>query len=467
MSSKKSGTSRPLVRCNPRDVLLYQALVDRLGPDIERALPPRDVVFAYRQTLDTSQADSFSGTPRRQAYQEQIESILLFQPEIVYSIATDIAGFFLHVNVDELERLLFTISEQSAVVRDLADLLRTWQVLGVRGLPQGLRPSSPLGNVFLMPIDRLLLDRGVPYVRWMDDFVIATEGFHAARRIQDEIERELYDLGLTLASDKTKIQRWDAALEEREDAQAELERLKRARKVAAEKLRAEMLTWAIYPGTEVEPIDPEELDRDTVVEEYDSLLAALHETHLPSRFQSRARATLRELSALKLPHELARVPELLIRAPDLTPDALGYVATVASRDRPAAFSVFEQLLDADRFIRDFEKLTLSHAALALPRPAPVSVSAGLARWALEDQHPLVRARALLAWGALSHETDFHAADLFWARASPPWQPYALVAIQKKEADSRNKRFAEWGSSGRFMGRLAALLKRSGIGWRKL
>ena len=52
MSSKKSGTTRPFVRLDPVDVLLYQALVDALAEDIERSLPSRDKVFAYRQALD-------------------------------------------------------------------------------------------------------------------------------------------------------------------------------------------------------------------------------------------------------------------------------------------------------------------------------------------------------------------------------------------------------------------------------
>jgi hypothetical protein len=66
-SPKKSATSRPLVRLSSRDLLLYQALVDRLAPDIEGALPPRDVVFAYRQTLGREH-DAFAGTPSREDY---------------------------------------------------------------------------------------------------------------------------------------------------------------------------------------------------------------------------------------------------------------------------------------------------------------------------------------------------------------------------------------------------------------
>lgn len=52
MASKKSGTFRPFARFNPIDLMLYQALVDRLAPTIESTLHRRDQVMAYRQTLD-------------------------------------------------------------------------------------------------------------------------------------------------------------------------------------------------------------------------------------------------------------------------------------------------------------------------------------------------------------------------------------------------------------------------------
>src|SRR5258708_8884397 len=51
ISSKKSGTVRPFVRVRPRDLILYQALVDRLAPAIESALPPHRLVGAYLPVL--------------------------------------------------------------------------------------------------------------------------------------------------------------------------------------------------------------------------------------------------------------------------------------------------------------------------------------------------------------------------------------------------------------------------------
>src|SRR6202035_2622099 len=156
--SKRSGTSRPFVRKSPRDVLLYQALLDRLAADIENALPARDVVFAYRQTVDADE-NAFAGTPGRAAYHQRMEEMLEDPLRVTYSVTTDVAGYFFHVDIDELERLLLSLSSEVDVVRDVAELLRGWQTLGVRGLPQGLRPSSPLGNVFLLPLDRMLSEQ--------------------------------------------------------------------------------------------------------------------------------------------------------------------------------------------------------------------------------------------------------------------------------------------------------------------
>jgi Reverse transcriptase (RNA-dependent DNA polymerase) len=465
-SSKKSGTSRPFVRNSPRDVLLYQALLDRLAPGIEKSLPSRDVVFAYRQTINPDK-NAFAGTPSRGAYLERLQAILNHPFEAVYSVTADIAGYFFHIDIDELERRLLTISAEVDAVRDVADLLRGWQSLGVRGLPQGLRPSSPLGNIFLLPLDRMLLDHGLTHVRWMDDFVIAASSFHEARSIQDEVERVLYQLGLTLASDKTRILRWDVAIEESEDAKDELARLKESRRRGAEDLAAEALQWMDYPPDEPEPIDPDQLDLETTIDRYDKLLASLNDVDLPKRFQPRASAALRELKALKHPHALDQIPHLLTRAPDLTRDALNYVAGVSLIEPEVATKVFAVLLGSDRFLRDFEKLELCQAVLALPEGTNEKLAKPLGQWALKAEHRLVRARALLAWGAQSAEHDFSVADKFWRTAKPQWQPYVLVAVQRKNIKERDKRYKSWSSSGRFLDRLSTLLRSQPIAWRKL
>jgi hypothetical protein len=148
-------------------------------------------------------------------------------------------------------------------------------------------------------------------------------------------------------------------------------------------------------------------------------------------------------------------------------DAVNYVASVARTAPDDAVAVFSELLASERFMRDIEKLELCQSVLALPQGSASSLAAPLGKWALEAEHPLVRARALLAWGAQSRSDDFAVADRFWRRATAQWQPYVLVAVQGKETDARNDRYARWSSAGRFLGRLATLIRRNTIAWRRL
>ena len=465
-SAKKSATARPFPRISPRDLLVYQALVDRLAADIERALAPRDVVVAYRQTTGREH-DAFAKTPTRAQYAEAVEDLLLAS-ETSYALTGDVAGYFLHIDIDELERLLLSASRQVDVVRDLAELLRTWQTLGVRGLPQGIRPSSPLGNLYLSPLDALLLEEGVRFVRWMDDWVIVTRGFHEARRVQDLMERYMYGVGLTLAADKTRIVKWDTVAYESRGATQHLNELKEQQREAAEAWIEEQVGFADYPPSEPEIPDPEELDREVVIGQLDELLAQVRSGEpLPADVHSTGIAVFREMQGLGEPHGLAELPRLLTRVPSLTKAALDFVAAVAPKDIESATAVFAELFDTKRFMLDVEKLDLCAAVLKLPEREVTCLAPTLARWVRSDPNELVRARALLAWGTQSTATDFDLADEFWDTALATWQPYVLIAIQNKARAPRDRRYREWSGEGRFTGLLVRAIQDGPFGWRKL
>jgi hypothetical protein len=466
-SPKKSPTARPLARLSPRDLLIYQALVDRLAPDIEAALPPRDVVFAYRQTLGREH-DAFANSPSRDDYAKRVEKILLDDFDVGYALTGDIAGYFLHINIDELERLLLSISSQIDVIQDLAELLKMWSTLGIRGLPQGIRPSSPLGNLYLLNLDQLLIAQDIRYVRWMDDWIIASRGFHEARQIQDEMEKYLYGVGLTLAADKTRILKWDTAAYESKGAKKHLEEMKAAQREAAEEWIEAQVGLTGYPVSEHEKPDPADLDREVVVGQYDQLLSeGTSSEPVGKEVHAMGVAVFRDMQALDEARELAKIPHLLMRVPSLTRSALDYLATVAKQEMEQATDVFSALLDTKRFMLDVEKLTLCAALLKLPERRAMDLSSALGKWALDDPDDLVRARALLAWGAQSPTSDFEVADQFWARATTPWQPYAMIAIQNKAKRPRDSRYKRWSGEGRFTGELARVIEEGSFGWRKL
>lgn len=465
VSSKKSGTSRVFARLSPADLTLYQALLDRLAPDIEKALPPRTVVAAYRQDT-TGSEHAFQGTPSRAAFANRVQEIFT-QPDHRYALTADVAGYFLQVDATELERTLYQVSSQTDVIRDLAELLAGWQGLGLRGLPQGIRPSSPLGNLYLRPVDRLLAELAVPYVRWMDDFVIATSSFHRAREVQDELERLLYGIGMNLAPDKTRITRSELATADSESAKRRLARIKRARIQSVSEIVANAAKNPEYPSDDEELPDPGELELEAIVEAYDELLSHLDDDQLPATVRPMAVEIFRDLGSLGHVHELHRIPRLLERAPDLTTAAVRYLVTAAKTEPREAKAVFLKLLQADRFLREAEKLSLCHGVLGLAVRRAPELAEPLGALALKDEHELIRARALLAWGAQSLPDDFSVVDRFWTTAGMPWRPYALVAIQSKAKPPRNKRYDAWGGSGRFLGALATSLKGSTLGWRKV
>lgn len=471
MASKKSGTFRPFARFEPTDLMLYQALVDRLAPAIEGVLGSRDHVMAYRQTPDEVAMNPFAGAPSFINYADRVEAIIRAQipsPQIFnpfrrevpprrgYVLSTDLSGYFMHIDVDELEKSLLAVDSPTDVVRDLGDLLRHWRLSGVRGLPQGVRASSPLANFYLAPLDALLAEMSVDWVRWMDDITLTAKRYADARRILDAAEKLLYQRGLTLNSAKTSIRRADP--DASPIAPDALVRQKQA-------TRAEIA--ALIEAGYMDPADapePAEIDQELALEELNALLDGAAGDSLPEKFQSRVTSALRDLEGLGVAHRLDDMSLVPARAPDLTYVVLRYVASVATHDAVAATNAFVKSLSAEHYLREYEKLAVCKAALAMP-PTP-SLAAPFDALAASDPSHLVRARALLAWGAHSARDDFSGADAFWATTSNTWQAYPLVAIQRKEPKERDARYERWSGEGRYLSRLAHELQASPIRWTK-
>ncbi len=338
----------------------------------------------------------------------------------------------------------------------------SWQTLGVRGLPQGLRPSSPLANFYLSSLDRRLGELDVPFHRWVDDLWALADSYGEARRVQDEIERHLYALGLTLNGEKTRILRGSTARERLEPAKERFEQ----RKQAAVDEAFEALEDVAYFDEAILP-DPDELERDVVHADFDKQTAALGDADLPKEFYPDMAQLFRELEAMDDPHGFGQIPSILRRAPDLTNSALRYVTAVAAEDVSGAAQVLTSVIGPEHAARDHERLIACHRALSLPTNGHGELAGQLARLAIHDPHELTRAKALVAWGKHSADGDFATADRFLEAADPHWRAYAFVAMQLKEQTARDARYGRWGGAGGALGGLAQELSTSPIKWTKL
>jgi Reverse transcriptase (RNA-dependent DNA polymerase) len=440
-------TVRPFVRVHPRDLLLYQALVDALRDPIEDALGSREEVFAYRMAPIES-TDPFQDSPRWRHY-----SLALHQMAVGdlggYVIEGDVSSFFLNVDLAELAVRLLEIGCEGAVVRDLSALLDGWAAQGIRGLPQGILPSSPLANFYLLPLDRFFRESGIPFVRYMDDLAARCSSFHAARATLDQIEEILYEDGLSLGGGKTKIERTENVL------------IRLTPEEGLDDLITALQEDDYAPG----PQEIEEIRLGEVCTLFDTAIAALSE----DRYQrSELTFALRALGQAGDPHAIEAIPQMLMRIPGLNTAACRYFeAIAASPDHREAVTAALNELTADRFHRVQEWLNILRSIQTVPSRAAAELVPRLAELALWHDHPLVRARAMLAWGAQSAPGDLEVADRFFAAAGRNWLPYALVAIQGKETADREARYAKWSGEGRGLGRLADSVRAERFAWSKI
>lgn len=440
------STVRPFVRVHPRDFLLYQALVDALREPLEEVLGSREEVFAYR--LSPLECDSpVQDSPRWRDYNAALHQ-LAFEDLEGYVLEGDVSSFFLNIDLEELERRLLEVDCEGAVVRDLGALLRGWAAQGIRGLPQGVLPSSPLANFYLSPLDQYFRDHDIPFVRYMDDLAARCPTHHAARELLDQIEELLYDDGLSLGGGKTAISRTENVL------------IRLTPEEGLDGAIAALQEEDYAPG-------PEEIEEIRLVEVRALFDTAMEELAEDKYRRSELTFALRALGQAKDSHAVARIPLVLLRMPGLTPVACRYLEAIAETEERQVVTAALTELTHDRFHRAQEWLNILRAIQVIPDRAGNQLVPLLVELASGHEHPLVRARALLAWGAQSDSDNFGAADLFFANEPRPWLAYPVVAVQGKLKEQREVRYERWSGEGRGLARLAESIRAQRFAWSKI
>jgi group II intron reverse transcriptase/maturase/CRISPR-associated endonuclease Cas1 len=177
------------------DKVVQQAVVDLIGPDLEKGFC--DCSYAYRRGKGAIKAC------------RRVEHILK-HTRPAWVATCDIDDFFPSLSHDRL------LSRLRAVVTDddLVDLVGLWCKAGyidgrgnfsdpAKGIAQGAVISPLLSNLFLDPLDRLAVGEKIAYVRYSDNYVLfgssRDEILARRRRLEEFLEREL---GLCLNSAK-------------------------------------------------------------------------------------------------------------------------------------------------------------------------------------------------------------------------------------------------------------------------
>ena len=155
---------------------------------------------------------SYGFRPNRRAQQAIIKLLEYFNDGYTYIVDIDLEKFFDNVPQDKLMTLVHNLINDP----DTESLIRKYLNAGVmikgkyeattKGTPQGGNLSPLLSNIMLNELDKELEARGLHFVRYADDCVIAVGSSAAANRVMATVTKWIEKkLGLKVNATKSKV----------------------------------------------------------------------------------------------------------------------------------------------------------------------------------------------------------------------------------------------------------------------
>lgn len=193
---KPNGGVRNLGIPTVVDRIIEQAIVQVITPIVE----PHFSEFSY------------GFRPGRRAQQAIVKLLEYLNDGYTYIVDIDLEKFFDNVPQDKLMTLVGKIIQDP----DTESLIRKYLTAGVMvkgkyeetkvGTPQGGNLSPILSNIMLNELDKELEARGLHFVRYADDCIIAVRSSAAANRVMGTITKWIEKkLGLKVNMTKTKV----------------------------------------------------------------------------------------------------------------------------------------------------------------------------------------------------------------------------------------------------------------------
>jgi len=155
---------------------------------------------------------SYGFRPGRSAQQATVRVEQLLAEGYVWIVDADLKGYFDSIPQD---KLLAAIGEKIADGRVLGlieaflkqgvmETAKGWQPTE-RGTPQGAVLSPLLANLYLNPLDHLMVQQGVEMIRYADDFILMCRSQAQAQEAMVQMRRWTEGAGLVLHPEKTRL----------------------------------------------------------------------------------------------------------------------------------------------------------------------------------------------------------------------------------------------------------------------
>ena len=207
--SKTPFFTRSAILISLEDRIAYQAAIGAIAKQTEALLP--DTVYSARLSKNSRWFFN-QGTKMWLAWHKQIRKDL--QNDCPWMIKTDLVSYFDHIPHQLMLNEVSSLNPDPRVLETLRRMLAMWAIVPGIGIPQGPNASRLLGNLYLLPVDRAMIDAGYRYLRYMDDIRIIgktkTEVIAGMRLLEKECRRR----GLVVSAAKTKMLHGKAAVQD-------------------------------------------------------------------------------------------------------------------------------------------------------------------------------------------------------------------------------------------------------------
>ena len=213
-AAKTPFLSRPAVLLWLADRVAYHAVVGSVMPRIEALLSP--AVFSARASADPSYL-LLSGSEQWVLWQKEVAKAI--DDGFTWMVKTDVSGYFENIQ----HRILFAefdaLGPDAEVSAGLKRMLGSWATVSGRGIPQGPDVSRVLGNLYLVPVDQVMIAGPWQYLRYQDDIRVLARSRREAVEGMRQLQRECRLRGLMLSADKTAPLVGEAARQSTADAE--------------------------------------------------------------------------------------------------------------------------------------------------------------------------------------------------------------------------------------------------------
>lgn len=333
VAARKPGHGvRPIPYWGVVERVIYRTLTDALLKDHRPLDRTTEAYLKFIRAPVTYASD----LQARSSPGEESKDFFFLNSPVKYVVKSDITAFYQFIDHGVLAEELLLLGSDFELIEALLDLLQ--DVQGRKyGLPQLMDPSDSLSEIVVDRIERDLLRSGAAIWRFNDDFRIACRTYSEALSAIEMLDRSARINGLVISENKT---------------------------VTVGFVRYMLETLGLQRSEVEETISPDQVE--DVVGDYsdefgeddsDAALEVINSASPEGRPQggidlrkttaSDVRMLRRALNGLAKAADargVAKILELLIYAPALTPNVMRYLARIAERNRTAVASVADSLM---------------------------------------------------------------------------------------------------------------------------